>query len=85
MICSRVTVIVVAHHISTLASSDRVCVLDEGRMVEEGTFDVLSQQKGILNQLVNAGSLHTPHAGQKTNPRQKQRKPNSMPPSIDPP
>jgi ABC-type multidrug transport system fused ATPase/permease subunit len=84
MLTSKTTVIVVAHHLSTLAASDRVIVLDEGRTAEEGTFAVLSQQKGILNQLVHAGSVHkiTEHVGSKTNPRQKQRQPGSTPTSL---
>jgi ATP-binding cassette, subfamily B, bacterial MsbA len=40
------TVISVAHRLSTLANCDRVIVLIEGRIVEEGTFDGLLERGG---------------------------------------
>src|SRR3989338_1808753 len=40
------TVIAVAHRLSTLRQMDRIVVVDQGRVVEEGTHDILIQQNG---------------------------------------
>jgi ABC-type multidrug transport system fused ATPase/permease subunit len=42
------TVICVAHRLSTLASMDRILVLTEGCIVEEGTFKALVKAGGIF-------------------------------------
>ena len=62
MVCSRMTVIVVAHHLSTLAQSDRVLVLEEGKFLADGNFDSLTAEGGPLRQMVDAGTVHEPHA-----------------------
>ncbi len=41
------TVIAIAHRLSTIAEMDRIVVLDQGRIVEEGTHDALLQQRGL--------------------------------------
>ncbi len=45
------TVIAIAHRLSTIASMDRIVVLDDGRIVEEGTPSALLQQDGLYAKL----------------------------------
>lgn len=45
------TVIAIAHRLSTIAAMDRLIVLDNGRIVEEGTHAELQQSGGIYAQL----------------------------------
>ncbi|MBX3570668.1 MAG: ABC transporter ATP-binding protein [Rhizobiaceae bacterium] len=45
------TVIAVAHRLSTIAALDRLIVLDEGRIVEEGTHAQLVERGGLYAQL----------------------------------
>lgn len=45
------TCIVVAHRLSTVASLDRIVVLDEGKIVEDGTHTELSRAGGIYEGL----------------------------------
>jgi ATP-binding cassette subfamily B protein len=41
------TVIAIAHRLSTIARMDRIIVIDQGRIVEEGTHDSLLAQNGL--------------------------------------
>jgi ATP-binding cassette subfamily B multidrug efflux pump len=45
------TVIAVAHRLSTIAAMDRLVVMDNGRIVEEGSHEVLLRRRGIYASL----------------------------------
>ena len=46
------TTLVIAHRLSTVRSADRVMVLDDGRLVEQGSHDQLVAQGGLYQRLV---------------------------------
>ena len=50
------TVVVVAHHLATVARADHVVVLDGGAVVEAGPFDALVERGGLLSRLHDAQS-----------------------------
>ncbi len=45
------TVIAIAHRLSTIAALDRLIVLDQGKIVEEGTHDQLLENRGLYHRL----------------------------------
>ena len=47
--CTR---IVIAHRLSTIRHCDRILVMDDGRIVEHGTYDELIAKKGMFADLV---------------------------------
>ena len=49
MKCTR---IVIAHRLSTIKNSDRILMLDEGRIVEDGTYEELIARNGRFAELV---------------------------------
>jgi ATP-binding cassette subfamily B protein/subfamily B ATP-binding cassette protein MsbA len=48
------TTVTIAHRLSTLHDADRILVIDEGRLVEEGRHDELLQQGGVYAGLYDA-------------------------------
>jgi ATP-binding cassette subfamily B protein len=46
------TVVVVAHRLSTVRDADKIVVLDQGKVMEEGTHDELASLKGKYYELV---------------------------------
>jgi ABC-type bacteriocin/lantibiotic exporters, contain an N-terminal double-glycine peptidase domain len=48
--CTR---IVIAHRLSTIRHCDRIIVLDHGKIIEDGTYEQLLEQKGFFADLVS--------------------------------
>jgi ABC-type multidrug transport system fused ATPase/permease subunit len=49
------TILVIAHRLSTIAMANKLYVLKQGQIVEEGSFQTLSKQSGgILNSMLKA-------------------------------
>ena len=52
--CTR---IVIAHRLSTIKNCDRILVLEEGRIIEDGKYDELMEAKGAFYELVERQRL----------------------------
>lgn len=48
MVCTR---IVVAHRLSTIKNADKIYVMSEGKVVEQGTYDELTRADGVFSKL----------------------------------
>ena len=48
----NVTRIVVAHRLSTIRNANRIYVLQNGRIVQQGNFEKLVEEKGLFRELV---------------------------------
>jgi len=48
----RRTTLIIAHRLSTVLSSSRILVMDQGRIVEEGTHTALANNRGLYARLV---------------------------------
>lgn len=51
------TTLVVAHRLSTIRHADRIVVLDQGKIVEEGDHEALMARKGMYHRLVSMQDL----------------------------
>jgi subfamily B ATP-binding cassette protein MsbA len=57
------TVITIAHRLSTIRSADKIVVLKDGVVAEEGTHDELVQRGGVYAQLYRIQSEAAPTVG----------------------
>ena len=48
------TAIFIAHRLSTVKDCDRIIVLEEGRIVQDGTFEQLRQEPGLFQRMVES-------------------------------
>ena len=58
------TMILVAHRLSTLLTTDRILLIDEGAVAESGTYNELVEQGGLFAELVESAESgpHTSNA-----------------------
>lgn len=47
------TTVVIAHRLSTIVNADKICVMHQGQIVEQGTHDELMQLNGYYHKLVD--------------------------------
>ena len=51
------TVIVIAHRLSTIRNADKIIVIEQGRITEEGTHTELISRKGTYAKLIEMQQL----------------------------
>ena len=56
------TTFVIAHRLSTVRNSDRIVVLEDGRIIEQGSHDELMQKEGKYYQLYTGNAPKTVNA-----------------------
>ncbi|MBU2533118.1 MAG: glucan ABC transporter ATP-binding protein/ permease [Alphaproteobacteria bacterium] len=54
------TTFIIAHRLSTVADADQILVLDQGRIIERGSFQELKAQGGMFSRLVAEGGFTEP-------------------------
>jgi ABC-type multidrug transport system fused ATPase/permease subunit len=54
------TTFVIAHRLSTVADADHILVLDQGRIIEQGSFKNLVANGGLFAKLVAEGDFLEP-------------------------
>ena len=57
-VCANRTVIVIAHRLSTVRDCNRILVVDNGRIEQDGSYDQLISSTGLFRDLVEGQRLH---------------------------
>lgn len=70
----NLTVIIITHHKDMMEIAERVVVLDQGVMAEEGTFEELMEKKGALANLLSGGEIDAMKAVEMQEGRKGKRK-----------
>jgi ABC-type multidrug transport system fused ATPase/permease subunit len=60
-LCKDRTVVVIAHRLSTIRRVDRIVVLEQGRVAEQGTFDSLLASGGLFARLHSIATSTSTH------------------------
>lgn len=55
-LCKDKTLLVIAHRLKTIKDADKILVISDGRIVEQGTHEMLLNQNGIYHNLVKLQS-----------------------------
>ncbi len=56
-VCPGRTAIIIAHRLATVKDADRIIVIREGRVVQDGTYDRLLAEPGMFRELVEGQQL----------------------------
>lgn len=65
------TTFIIAHRLSTILNADLILVLEDGRIVQSGTFEALAKSEGLFARLASLGALRqdaaleAPRAGER--------------------
>ena len=54
------TTFVIAHRLSTVRSADRIVVLEDGKVAEQGNYDELVANGGVFAKMVSTGGFARP-------------------------
>jgi ATP-binding cassette subfamily B protein len=51
--CPEATILIIAHRFSSIMGADRILVLDEGQIIQQGSHDYLLSKEGLYSKLYN--------------------------------
>jgi len=53
----EITIIAIAHRLKTIENADRIIVLEDGKIIEEGKKEDLIRLGGAFKSLIDAGNI----------------------------